>query len=178
MKKYIKIIDNSLTIKSSKDIIVYKDNKQIINPTEELILSDGWVEYNPTPISLSDAEIIKREREIVLDNINLYDSSESVNSFYVGNVTMWLDKSTRVGLKLRFDAEIASGKTDTILWHEGHQFPLTLENALTMLNSIELYASACYDNTQRHISIVNSLTSIDEIKHYNYKEGYPEKLRF
>jgi hypothetical protein len=47
-----------------------------------------------------------------------------------------------------------------------------------MLNAIELYASACYDNTQRHISTVKSMEMIDDIKSYDYRTGYPDKLIF
>lgn len=47
MKKYIK--DN--IVKYANNIIIKKDGMQIINPSEELILADGWVEYvPPTPI--------------------------------------------------------------------------------------------------------------------------------
>jgi hypothetical protein len=58
------------------------------------------------------------------------------------------------------------------------QFPLTLENAMKMLYAIELYASACYDNTQRHLAEVNKLENIQDILEYDYKTGYPEKLNF
>ena len=91
---------------------------------------------------------------------------------------MCLDKATRVGLKLRFDAEIASGQTNTTLWYEGTPFNLELANAVHMLNAIELYASACYDNTQRHIATVKSMEMIDDIKFYDYRTGYPDYLRF
>jgi hypothetical protein len=47
-----------------------------------------------------------------------------------------------------------------------------------MLNAIEVYASKCYDQTQYHLSEVNKLTSIEEIRNYDYKVGYPEKLQF
>lgn len=36
-------------IKDSSRIIVVKDGYQIINPTKEMILEDGWEEYNPEP---------------------------------------------------------------------------------------------------------------------------------
>lgn len=45
MKQYIK--DN--TIKYANNIVIKKDGMQIINPSEELILADGWIEYIPTP---------------------------------------------------------------------------------------------------------------------------------
>jgi hypothetical protein len=50
--------------------------------------------------------------------------------------------------------------------------------ATKMLNAIELYASTCYDNTQQHIANVKNITTIDELKQYDYTSGYPEKLRF
>lgn len=37
-------------IKAANRIVIHKDGQQIINPSEELILSDGWVEYvDPEP---------------------------------------------------------------------------------------------------------------------------------
>ena len=91
---------------------------------------------------------------------------------------MWLDKATRVGLKLRFDAEIASGQTNTTLWYDGTPFNQELTNAVQMLNAIELYASACYDNPQAHIASINAIEDLEALKNYDYRIGYPEKLRF
>lgn len=36
-------------IKSLKNIIIIKDGMQVINPTEEQVLADGWTEYEPEP---------------------------------------------------------------------------------------------------------------------------------
>lgn len=47
-----------------------------------------------------------------------------------------------------------------------------------MLNAIELYASACYDNTQMHIAYVKVTEDLETLKNYDYRTGYPEKLRF
>lgn len=46
MEQFIK--DNK--IKLQQDVIVVLGGKQIINPTEEQILSDGWQEYIPAPV--------------------------------------------------------------------------------------------------------------------------------
>jgi hypothetical protein len=83
-----------------------------------------------------------------------------------------------VGLKLRFDAETAVGQITTVLWNNGIPFELKLVDAIQMLNAIELYASACYDNTQKHIAAINALTIAEEVEVYNYRTGYPAKLRF
>ena len=87
MKRYIK--DNKVRLQ--KDIIVVVGNKQIINPTEEQILSDGWQEYVPAPVepyvptyeerveqlirerySLNQELAIQRQRETKVDEFNAY----------------------------------------------------------------------------------------------------------
>ena len=60
MKQYIK----SGVIKTRNQIVIKKDGGQYINPTVELILADGWVEYVPepyvpTPRTKSEFEIVK-----------------------------------------------------------------------------------------------------------------------
>lgn len=36
-------------VSSLNNIIVIKDGMQIINPTEEQVLADGWTVYEPEP---------------------------------------------------------------------------------------------------------------------------------
>ena len=91
---------------------------------------------------------------------------------------MWLDKSTRAGLMLRFQSEQAIGREMTSLWYGGQMYELPLVNAFQMLYALEVYASACYDNTQRHLATVNGLQSIEEVEGYDYTTGYPTKLEF
>ena len=113
--------------------------------------------------------------------IEMYDSSKHVNSFTIGGMETWLDKATRVGLKLRFEAEIRMGKQQTTLWQDGISFPLPLvgeTTAIDMLDGIELYASACYDVTQMHLSAVAAMENVEELLAYDYTSGYPQKLAF
>ena len=113
--------------------------------------------------------------------IEMYDSSKHVNSFTIGGMETWLDKATRVGLKLRFEAELRMGKEYTTLWKDGTSFPLPLVGATTaidMLDGLELYASACYDVTQMHLAKVAAMESVDELMAYDYTSGYPQKLSF
>ena len=172
MKQYIK----NNEIKTRQHIVIVKDGMRAINPTEEMILEDGWVEY-VAPEPTDEERFTNAKRDKVME-IELYDSSHSVNEFYVQGNPIWLDKATRAGLLLRFQAEKAQGLVSTVLWYNGQQFPLSVDNAIAMLYAIELYASACYDNTQRHYAAVNALTTVEELDAYDYKAGYPEKLRF
>lgn len=178
MKRYVKTIDGNQVIKPANKIIINKDGMDTYNPTEEMILSDGWVEYIEPVYEPTEEELLNEAKIRMIDRIMRYDSSDEVNIFYIGEYSLWLDKATRVGLKLRFDAEMESGKTTTTLWNEGIPFELELVNAMHMLNVIEIYASACYDNTQQHFANVKALDSIDDVEHYDYRRGYPEKIRF
>ena len=109
MKIYIK--DNK--IKSANRIVIYKDDMQILNPTEEMILEDGWVEFKaPEPTA---EELLVRAKKDKIREIEDYDASSSVNEFYVNGNPIWLDKATRAGLKLRFEAELALGQETTTL---------------------------------------------------------------
>jgi hypothetical protein len=49
MKMYIK----NGVVKLKNKIVIEKENKNIFNPTEEMILADGWVEYVPSTIDTS-----------------------------------------------------------------------------------------------------------------------------
>lgn len=178
MKRYIK--DGE--IRTADKIVITKDGMTTTNPTEEMILADGWVEYTepePTPAPEKTEEeklaIAKRDKK---RNISYYDKSSAVNQFYIADTPMWLDKDTRTGLKLRFEAEIAMGKTDTTLWADGVQYPLPLSTAVQMLYALEVYASMCYDQTQAHLAAIDALTTVEEVGSYDHTSGYPEKLRF
>lgn len=177
MKLYTKEIDGSRVIKTSNRIIVYTNGMQIINPPHEMLIDDGWEEY-VAPEIIEVPKTLDKIREEKINEILQHDSSDNVNLFYVGEYPMWLDKATRVGLKLRFEAELENAMTETTLWYNGIPFQLNLDVAMKMLHAIELYASACYDVTQRHLYMIEKFNSIEELEAYDYTKGYPEKLRF
>jgi hypothetical protein len=178
MKLYEKIIDGKQHIKPANKIIIKKDGMQTFNPTEEMLLADGWKVHEPVPYEPTEEELLNREKEYMIEEILRHDSSPEVNVFYIADQEMWLDKATRVGLKLRFEVELEEGDTSTILWYDGVPFELELSSAIKMLHAIEKYASKCYDNTQMHIANVKSIEDVETLKNYDYRTGYPEKLRF
>lgn len=128
-----------------------------------------WFELKPT------FQQMKKEKA---EEVLKYDSSDAINEFKIENRSIWLDKNTRAGLKLRFESEKAMGQTETTLWYNGESFKLQLEQAIQMLYAIEIYASSCYDITQQHLTNINKLNTIEDIETYDYRSGYPEKLTF
>ena len=121
------------------------------------------------------------QKWILSKQIEWYDSSRHVNEFYIGGIPMWLHKADRVGLQLRLESERGVGKESTILWQDGISFPLPLVGEYTafdMLIDIEMYASKCYDNTQKHLAAIMNMTDAEEVRNYDYTAGYPAKLQF
>ena len=59
MKKYIK----NNQIKPQHRIIVSVGGKQVINPSEEQIIADGWVEYIPQVIEPIEIPIEEQRRQ-------------------------------------------------------------------------------------------------------------------
>ncbi len=59
MKQYIK----DGVIKTRNNIVIKKNGLQYINPTEAMVLEDGWVEYVPAPVA--PTPYVKSREEIV-----------------------------------------------------------------------------------------------------------------
>lgn len=172
----MKIFKKNGKILPKNQIVIMTEDSQIINPSISLLLEDGWVEWNSQELSVDTQ--MQRLKESKLDDIIKYDSSSAVNEFSVQGYGIWLDKATRAGLKLRFEAEQKAGIAETALWYNGVQFPIPVELGIQILLAVELYASACYDNTQKHMANVQALTTVEEVEAYDYTTGYPEKLSF
>ena len=69
-------------------------------------------------------------------------------------------------------------KKETVLWYGEISIPISIDLAINMLYELEIYASQCYDVTWGHCANISNLNTIDEIKNYDFKCGYPNKLSF
>lgn len=167
MKRYIK--DN--IIKNIEDInITIEVNEEkitILNPSEEMILNDGWEEFEDT------AEDLKK---IKLQEIINYDKSEDVNKFFINNSPIWLSREERIVIKDRFQREKDAGKENTRLLYKGLVLELTPDMGIHLINMVSAYADQCFDVTEAHKSALNDLTTKEEIQSYDYTVGYPEKI--
>lgn len=129
-------------------------------------------------IGMSEDRMLPWMKEQMKRAILKHDSSSAVNSFTIGGIEVWLDKSTRVGLLLRFQSEQAQGKTETTLWHNGNAYPMTIEDGIAMLYTIEGYASACYDQTQKKLVELDDVETVADMLLFDFTSGYPDKLAF
>ena len=83
MKLYEKIIDGKQHCKPANKIVIVKDGMQTFNPTEEMLLADGWKVHEPIPYEPTEEEILNREKEYKIEEILRHDSSPEVNIFYI-----------------------------------------------------------------------------------------------
>lgn len=180
MKQYEKITDGKTVIKTLKEIVIKRDGKVTYNPTEEMVLADGWVEYvAPEPRPLPEKVLIERARRRKLDELHRYDESSEVNDciiVYQGKeIHYWADKTERNDLKNAVRDCIAMGR-DTYrldLRDKGVSINLPCEALLQMLSALEIYAIDCYNRTTDHEFAIKSLTTKEEIEDYDFKVGYP-----
>ena len=184
MKKYKKEIDGKAVVKALNEIVLNKDGKVVFNPTEEMVLADGWTEYVFKPREWPVEIQIQRVKDRKLRELKRYDESEEVNDciiMYQGQeLHYWASKDERNDLKNAVRDCIAMGR-DTYrldLRDKGVSISLHCEALLQMLSALEIYAIDCYNRTTDHELAIKYLTTKDEIEDYNFKVGYPDKLIF
>lgn len=130
------------------------------------------------PVLVEHESTLDELKEMKIAEINSYDKSDAVNSFTLAGKRIWLDKDTRVGMVNSIGIEKEAGRVQTSLWYNAEKYVIPVDDALAMLNSLELYALDCYNVTQSHIAAVKGLMTAKEVENYNYKTGYPEQPKF
>ena len=123
------------------------------------------------------AEPLGYMKKAMLDYIEKYDSSSSVNSFLLNGMEVWLDKDTRVGLMNSTTIAKSMGHEKTTLWLGSYQLEGECDKAIQLLSALEMYALECFNVTAAHKKAVSELDNIEAVLTYDYKSGYPEKLK-
>lgn len=108
--------------------------------------------------------------------ITAYDTSDKVNGFMLNGLLMWLDKATRVGLMNSTTIAKAAGQETTTLWLKDIKLVVDCDKAIQLLSALEMYALECFNVTASHKAAVGELKTIEEVKVYDYKTGYPKML--
>lgn len=125
----------------------------------------------------SEAALTAAAQKMVLEQIDKYDTSPSVNGFMLNGLRVWLNKDTRVGLMNSTQIAKAMGKTTTTLWFGGMQIEVNCDKAIQLLSSLEMYALECFNVTAAHKKAVAELNTVEEVLEYDYTQGYPEQLK-
>ena len=171
-------------------------NEEQVKTTEQVPVAmndDGTMDYEnrentqyaydvywlslPTTAHHDAAAVLSAAKISMLAEITTYDSSSSVNSFLLNGMEVWLDKATRVGLMNSTTIAKSMGQEKTTLWLGSYQLEVECDKAIQLLSALEMYALECFNVTAAHKKAVSELDNIDAVLTYDYKSGYPDKLK-
>lgn len=177
--KFKKIIDGNEIIKPLNEIVLKKDGKCTYYPSVEQVIADGWSEY----VESDETQLKKVKREKIRE-LMAYDESSEVNDciiVYQGvELHYWANKTERDALKGALRDCISMGRDmyRLDLREKGISITLPCELLLQMMAALEVYAIDCFNKTTDHSYVLRALQTKDEVDTYDFKVGYPEKLRF
>ena len=198
---YQKEIDGKLVRKNRNEIVLsvtrtITDKKtgeekevksNVYNPTHDMLLEHGWVEYvahTASSIELTEQQLYRRVMARKLRDLENYDNSSDVNDCIIlyqeQELHYWANKTERNDLKNAIRDCVAMGRTEYRLDFRDKGISITLpcELLLQMMAALEVYAIDCYNKTTDHNYAIKTLATLEEVEAYDFKVGYPEKLRF
>lgn len=171
-------------------------NEEQMKTTEQMPVAmndDGTMEYEnrektqyaydvywltlPSTAPHDAAAVLEAAKTSMLADITAYDSSTAVNSFLLNGMEVWLDKATRVGLMNSTSIAKSMGQQKTTLWLGSYQLEVDCDKAIQLLSALEMYALECFNVTAAHKKAVSELDNIEGVLTYDYKSGYPDKLK-
>lgn len=148
--------------------------------TTEAVMRKVWV-YDGVRLETggmtSEAVLTAAAQKMVLEQIDKYDTSPSVNGFMLNGLRVWLNKDTRVGLMNSTQIAKGMGQTTTTLWFGGMKMEVDCDKAITLLSALEMYALECFNTTAKHKAAVEKMQTVEEVLGYDYTQGYPEQLK-
>lgn len=122
------------TIRDRSRIIIIKDNFQIINPTEELVIADGWQPYTPPEPGEPQPTITDQLRDMVLEQYNgrtdITDEEALKRPLLVYSWDTYMGKSLAAGQVVSHDGK---------LWRVRQDVAAVLENQPPSLDTAALY---------------------------------------
>lgn len=171
-------------------------NEEQVKTTEQVPIAmdeDGTMEYEtrektqyaydcywltlPSTAPHDAAAVLEASKKSMLADITAYDSSTAVNAFELNGMEVWLDKATRVGLMNSTTIAKSIGQKTTTLWLGSYQLEVDCDKAIQLLSALEMYALECFNVTAAHKKAVSELDNIEGVLTYDYKSGYPDKLK-
>lgn len=135
-----------------------------------------WITL-PSSSAHDATAVLEAAKTEVETAITAYDSSSAVNAFLLNGIQVWLDKATRVGLMNSTSIAKNMGQEKTSLWLGSYQLEVDCDKAIQLLSALEMYALECFNVTAAHKKAVSELDNIEAVLTYDYKSGYPEKLK-
>ena len=108
---------NDGKIKERSRIIIFKDDQQIINPTDEMVIADGWVKYvAPDPVVDNSSEMSKQLQDALLDQYNkrtdITDEDALKRPLLVYEWDTYIGKSLKTGQIVSYKSKLYRVRQD------------------------------------------------------------------
>lgn len=112
-------------IKERSRIIIFKDDQQIINPTDEMVIADGWVKYvAPDPVVDNSSEMSKQLQDALLDQYNkrtdITDEDALKRPLLVYEWDTYIGKSLKTGQIVSYESKLYRVRQDISTVIESH----------------------------------------------------------
>lgn len=121
MKQYTKTINGITYIKNRKQIVIQKDGMNTFNPTEEMILQDGWVEYIKQEESFTQNTDNSKDpylimQEIIFEQYNsrtdITDKEALDRSIIIYDWDSYIGKSLKTGQVVVYNSHVFRVRQD------------------------------------------------------------------
>ena len=117
-------------------------------------------------------------KEYRISQIEEYDRSGAVNTFYINGNPMWLTVQERQQIATQISANEAIGRETMTKWFGGNEYTFPIALWKQMLVAVEVYAGDALNVTESHKVAVSAIEDADEALGYDITAGYPEKIHF
>ena len=128
------------------------------------------------PVIIEGIPSTDRIKDALIDLQKQYDISDEVNSFTVNGIQFWMDKNTRNSLRETLNVVEKTGSTTYTLWLGDQSLEVSIQAIREFLDTLELYAIACYQITSTHLAEIRELSDKDSLFKYDISNGYPNKI--
>lgn len=184
MKQYTKTINGKVEIKPASRIVIRKDGMQIINPSEELILADGWEVYEPPTIEPVPYQPTERDllEELMKEDFNARTTTSNEDALHymlivyphdhyvgkslkTGQLVVYLDRIYRVRQDIPVVLEDQYPSVDTAALYEVIEKEHTGEDddPIPYLPPMEIFAGKYY--TQNEVTYLCTRDSGTALNH-------------
>lgn len=136
MKLYRKKINGQELVRSRRNIVIKKDGMQIVNPSEDLILADGWSVYEPPTIEPEPYQPTERDllQELLKDEFNSRTTTSNEEALHYMLIVYpfehYVGKSLKAGQLVTYFERIYRARQD---------IPVVLEEQYPSVDTAALY---------------------------------------
>ena len=148
----------------------------VCNPTENMLIKAGYEEYVEPP--LTEKEKLEQAKADKIAEITAYDTSSAVNSFILNGVPRWLNLDKRQSIAYSAKILKEKGHDSITIWFDTDKVVLPIDDAISLLDTLEVYAKTTNDVTHEHMLTVDWLSDIEEVRNFDVTAGYPRKVDY